>query len=66
MSHMLGMHIVCDFQFDTYHNTFFRFSISINDTRVLRMRRVRLQLGKTLVKKDIVIAFSNVILWISH
>ena len=30
----LGMHIICDFQFDTYHNTFCLFSIRINDTNL--------------------------------
>ena len=31
----LGLHIVCDFRFDTYHDTFFWFSIRINDTNLL-------------------------------
>ena len=30
----LGMHIVCDFRFDMYHDTFFLFSIRINDTNL--------------------------------
>ena len=34
MIYLLGMHIVCHFRFDMYHDTFFQFSMRINDTNL--------------------------------